>query len=320
MQVHTDFKFHPQVTQIGVYWGAEGHTELYLLEGERLAIIDTGVLDSPKGYIEPALAGMGRSLGDIEVIINTHGHHDHAGGNARVVAAGKAEVWVPEADVPIVEDIDLQFETYFRQNDVLVNRPDRLAASRARLDETAEPVKVDRALKPGEVLDLGKGITLHVVPVPGHTRGSSAYYWEKEGILFSGDAVLGTGSRIGGFPLIYSPTDYERTLDLVEGMDFATLCLGHHYRTLALTRESVKYGATAKQFVRESREIAHIIADGVASAVREQPDAPFLVMAHSALAKIRERLPLETDPETGLPVFGPTAALYGNWQLYGQGH
>ena len=34
---HTDFKFHPQITQIGCYWGGVGHTELYLLEGERLA-------------------------------------------------------------------------------------------------------------------------------------------------------------------------------------------------------------------------------------------------------------------------------------------
>ena len=40
---HTDFKFHPQVTQVGCYWGSGGHTELYLLEGERLAVVDTGV-------------------------------------------------------------------------------------------------------------------------------------------------------------------------------------------------------------------------------------------------------------------------------------
>src|SRR5437773_1719809 len=48
---HTDFKFHRRMTQIGCYWGAGGHTELYLLEGDRLALIDTGVADTPGLYV-----------------------------------------------------------------------------------------------------------------------------------------------------------------------------------------------------------------------------------------------------------------------------
>src|SRR5437867_2423660 len=47
MTPHTDLKFHRQLTQIGCYWGNGGHTELYLLEGDRLALIDTGVADTP---------------------------------------------------------------------------------------------------------------------------------------------------------------------------------------------------------------------------------------------------------------------------------
>ena len=60
---HTDFKFHPLITQIGCYWGGGGHTELYLLEGDRLAIVDTGVADTPDGYVAPALAANGASPG-----------------------------------------------------------------------------------------------------------------------------------------------------------------------------------------------------------------------------------------------------------------
>ncbi len=91
MSIHTDFKFHPQVTQIGCYWGGGGHSELYLLEGDRLAIIDTGCVDTPKEFIAPALETMGCTLRDIAVVINTHGHFDHAGGDAQVVAASGAE-------------------------------------------------------------------------------------------------------------------------------------------------------------------------------------------------------------------------------------
>src|SRR5689334_7467838 len=74
--VHTDFKFHPRITQVGCYWGNGGHTELYLLEGDRLAIVDTGVFDTPERFLVPALNAIGRELSDVDLVINTHGHHD----------------------------------------------------------------------------------------------------------------------------------------------------------------------------------------------------------------------------------------------------
>jgi hypothetical protein len=43
VQPHNEFRFHPRVVQIGRCWGHGSHTELYLLEGDTLAIIDAGV-------------------------------------------------------------------------------------------------------------------------------------------------------------------------------------------------------------------------------------------------------------------------------------
>ncbi len=315
MAIHTDFKFHPQVTQIGCYWGAGGHTELYLLEGDQLAIIDTGCIDTPREYIAPALEFVGRSLADVDVIINTHGHFDHAGGDAALVAASGAKVWMPEPDVEIAESIERQFALYFAQNDTLVGRADRLDASLAAFRKQLDPVKVDRALKPDEVLDLGRGIELHVVPTPGHTIGSASFYWPREGMLFTGDSVPGAGSRPRQLPLIYFPADYERTIDRLLTLDVNTLCVGHHYCSLSLTRESVKTGRSGKQFIAESGQIAQIIAEGVEKAVRANPGAPFLDAARAAVPLITERLPLDLSPETGLPGL---ASLYSNWQRYSE--
>ena len=316
MGVHTDFKFHASVAQIGVYWEGGGHTELYLLEGERLVLIDTGCKDSPTEYIAPALQAVGRDLSDIGVIINTHGHYDHAGGNAAVVAASGAEVWLAEPDVEIAEDFDRQFALYFAQNDTLVGREDRLPASRAYLDRQGSPTRVDRKLAGGERLDLGRGIELTVIPTPGHTRGCICLYWESDGIIFTGDSAPGAGSRDGGMPLLYYPEAYEQSLARLSELDFGTLCLGHHYRSLSLTRESVKYGAEARRYLGECREIAEIIAGAVQAAVRENPEADFLAMARLALPRIEQRLPLAYSADTGLPVFGPTAALHANWQRF----
>lgn len=314
LTVHTEFKFHPQVYQIGCYWGAGGHTELYLLEGERMAIIDTGVIDTPENYILPALSALGRSPADVSLIINTHGHFDHAGGDARLVAASSAAVWLPEGDVDIAEDLDRQFDLFFAQNDRLVGREDRLEESRANFKKQAEPVKVDRALKEGEELDLGKGIVLRVVRSPGHTIGSVSFYWEREGMLFTGDGVPGAGSRPRGMPLIYYPEDYVQTLDRLEDLDINCLCTGHHYVSLTLTRDSVKFGREGKRFIAESREIAELITAAVAQATLGHPNAPFLETARLALAKISERLPFDPNPETGLPAAGGTAVLHSNWR------
>ncbi|MCL4465094.1 MAG: MBL fold metallo-hydrolase [Chloroflexi bacterium] len=313
--MHTDFKFHPQVTQVGCYWGDGGHTELYLIEGDDLALIDTGCTNCPGEYVAPALAALGRELTDIKVILNTHGHFDHAGGNAALYDVAGAEVWLSERDAPVAADLELQFEKYFAQNDTLVGRADRLPASKETLYKQARPSKIDRKLADGEVLDLGRGVELRVLPTPGHTQGSVSFYWEREGLLFSGDALPGRGSRPGGFPLIYTPAAFEQTLDLIGSLDLRALCMSHHYRTLTLSTESVKYGAAIKGHVDECRQIFRAVARGLRAALRERPGAPFLEVGRAATAAVAQNMPVAIDQDTGLPQWGPTAILYALWQL-----
>ena len=315
MQPHNEFRFHPRVVQIGCYWGSGGHTELYLLEGDTLAIIDTGASDTPTRYIAPALEANGRSFRDVEVILCTHGHHDHTGGNAEMVAASGAKVWIHEADARSAEDPGYQFDAYFANRDVLVGRPDRLEAARAAFRVAAgQPTRVDRTLADGEVLDFGKGIHLRVVSTPGHTPGSVCYYWESEGLAFSGDSAMGLSSRPGGLPLIYFPADFERTLDRLMGMRIGTLALGHHYRTPAVPRDSIHFGPHVPAYLTAARDISHVIRDAIQSAVQAQPAAGFLEVAQFATDLVAKRLPI-IKGEDGLALYGGVEAFYGYWQL-----
>ncbi len=52
-----------------------------------------------------------------------------------------------------------------------------------------KPVRVDLALKEGDILDLGN-MKLEVLEVPGHTPGSIALFDKEHGILFSGDTLF----------------------------------------------------------------------------------------------------------------------------------
>ena len=314
--MHTDFTFHPQVTQIGSYYEPRGHVEIYLLEGDGLTLIDTGCVDAPERFIAPALKERGLDLKDVRLILNTHGHFDHAGGNAHVVASSACEVWLPAQDAAAAGDLDQQFDAYYLQDYQLTGRTHMAEAARAGWKKLVEPSPVNRALQAGEVLNLGRGIELRVVPTPGHTLGSVCLYWEREGLLFTGDSIAGGGSRPGGLPLIYHPHEYERSMDLVETLDINVLCLSHHYVSLSLSRESVKFGRMGKRFIQESREVARVIAAAMESAVEAEPGTPFLDAAASAVKKIQEHLPVVMNSKTGVPVYGGTSALYSYWLRY----
>ena len=54
---------------------------------------------------------------------------------------------------------------------------------------------VDQALTGGEVFDLG-GRRVCAVATPGHTAGTMCYLVEDEGILFTGDHIMGQGTVV----------------------------------------------------------------------------------------------------------------------------
>ena len=303
-----------QILQIGCYWGNGGHTELYLLEGDRLALIDTGVADTPAAYVEPALNAIGRGLADVEVVINTHGHHDHAGGNRQLHDASGCQIWIHAADVAITQDADQQFELFFARNERLLGREERLPAARQAIAASAgQPAPIARTFADGDRLDLGRGLELQVVHTPGHTLGCCTFLWESEGIAISGDSVLGRGSRVGGMPLIFYPEQYRRAIERVRALRPRALCLGHHYRTLRQTNESIRSGDLVDAFLDESAEIADLIEAATERAVAaEGRDAPFEPILRRALADLGRAMPLENEAGADLPN-GAVAPISAYW-------
>ncbi|MBL7175839.1 MAG: MBL fold metallo-hydrolase [Desulfobacteraceae bacterium] len=69
-------KIHPRVFRIPASF-TNIEVNLYLIQGERLALIDTGVSNSVERFIKPALNNLGFDLKDLDLIIHTHAHFDH---------------------------------------------------------------------------------------------------------------------------------------------------------------------------------------------------------------------------------------------------
>jgi glyoxylase-like metal-dependent hydrolase (beta-lactamase superfamily II) len=153
----------------------------YIIDGERLILIDTGIAGAEK-LISKALQAIGKGLNDLDVVVLTHSHPDHIGSASRIQTRSGAEIWAHSSEVTWIEDVDRQAD----------ERP--VPGFTAMV---SGPVKVDRTLDDGDTLSVGKDWSLTVLHTPGHSSGSISLLCEAYGMLFCGDAV----PRPGGLPI-----------------------------------------------------------------------------------------------------------------------
>jgi endoribonuclease LACTB2 len=72
-------------------------------------------------------------------------------------------------------------------------------------------------------LSIGGGVRLQVLHTPGHSPDSLCYYMEDEGVLFTGDTILG-----GATTTVLDLSDYMRSLALLRRLpNLRVICPGH---------------------------------------------------------------------------------------------
>ena len=175
---------------------------------EGTAIVDTGYLT----HAEQTLALVrhelhGRSLG---LIVNTHLHSDHCGGNAILQRAYGSRTLIPVAEADAVRNWDMD------------------ALSFAATGQQCERFGFDGTVAPGDELTLG-GLRWQALAAPGHDPHSLIFYCPAHGILISADALWENG-----FGVIFPELDGESgfaearaTLDLIAGLDVRLVIPGH---------------------------------------------------------------------------------------------
>ena len=85
---------------------------------------------------------------------------------------------------------------------------------------------VDQALTGGEVFDLG-GRRVCAVATPGHTAGTMCYLVEDEGILFTGDHIMGQGTVVVRSDEGGSMAQHVASLEMLLDIDVRTVVSGH---------------------------------------------------------------------------------------------
>ena len=165
-------------------------TNIYIVgQGEVMSIDSGEAIDKFKWMLRGYLAAIEKS--EIAIAGITHHHWDHSGNLKELNAVLKAKVAVPEAGVPLLK---------------------------GRLPDSG----VD-TLNDGQTITLDKGVKLQVIGSPGHSVDSICYYLEDEGVLFTGDTLLGVGTTVIGDLAAYR----DSLQRLVELPNLKVLCPGH---------------------------------------------------------------------------------------------
>ncbi|MEO8848724.1 MAG: MBL fold metallo-hydrolase [Casimicrobiaceae bacterium] len=173
-------------------------------------LIDTGY--SRHAPLTLALLASADGIGSepLSLIVNTHGHSDHIGGNAALVQRYACAVAFPAAEADAVE------------------RWDEKALLYGYADQLAPRFKVDRRLHAGTSSQWGD-LEWEALAAPGHDMGALVFYNPEHRILVSGDALWQNGF---GFvmPRAIDPAALpatRATLDLIAGLDLAVVIPGH---------------------------------------------------------------------------------------------
>jgi hydroxyacylglutathione hydrolase len=167
---------------------------IYLVEGEKNdLLIDTSMgAYSLKEAIAPYLK---HPL----LVLDTHGHPDHAGGNGEF-----DKVYLHQADLKLFLE---SCQVSYRFSDL----QKQFGKEADKLKDVMVPFKNNVIpLNDCDVIDLGNR-RLSVIWTPGHTHGSVCLYDEKAEVLFTGDTVTEAGQWIY-LPVSTSLKTYDESL------------------------------------------------------------------------------------------------------------
>jgi glyoxylase-like metal-dependent hydrolase (beta-lactamase superfamily II) len=173
-------------------------------------VIDTGYAKHVPLTLALVASRMGLDGAPLAMVVNTHCHSDHMGGNAALARAYGCPIAVPAGEAPLIAAWDER------------------ALLLAYADQHAERFVADVALEPGSSHVWGD-LEWRALAAPGHDMRALVFYNDEHGILISGDALWENGY---GFvmPREIDPDALpatRATLDAIAALDVRIVIPGH---------------------------------------------------------------------------------------------
>lgn len=180
---------------------------IYLVNfDEHAALVDAGG-GGAQDRLLTNIQKCGVKLKQIEYLLITHCHYDHAGGAKALKDRLNCRIVAHELESPFLEE------------------GDNVVTAAKWYGTKIQPFRVDHKVFGGEEeIPLGNRI-IRAIHTPGHSPGSLVYLTESEGmrILFAQD-VHGPIHP----DLKSNEEDYQRSLELIVSLEADILCEGHY--------------------------------------------------------------------------------------------
>ncbi len=202
-----------------------------------VTLIDCGLKGGPKKILR-ALEDLGRHPNDVQRIVLTHAHSDHAGGAAQLVRASGVLGAEAHAD-------DHPFLSTGTAPPINAGPTAGRILNRLQ-DSTFEPVPLAGALSDGEILDVAGG--MQVVHTPGHTPGHISLLIPGKELLLTGDCIMNPlGRRIYPFGVYcVSPKQNAASASLLGELEYSLAAFTHGTEIRENPRERIRSFLTRK--------------------------------------------------------------------------
>lgn len=182
-----------KINDIIIIEGIGYDSNIYIFED---VIVDTGTGQN-MDYILKSIQEAGKDVDELSLIVNTHNHYDHVGGNHY-----------------------FNLKVAMHANDaVALEKGDEDALLATMFGESIEKMKVDIKLEEGDKIH-----DFEVLLTPGHTSGSICLYDGKT--LISGDTVF-SGGGFGRVDLGGDMNEMRKSLERLKKLDIEYLLPGH---------------------------------------------------------------------------------------------
>ncbi len=263
---------------------------LYLITGERNFLMDSGVTTRGEDFFQRITRTLTELTGDesagIDTLLLTHSHWDHAGAAYYLQSKFDFDVLGSHRTVELLA------------KDKVIGFIDRLNRDYKKMcndtsDRSFGRLTKMRGVGEGDKIPVSGDRYFDVFATPGHTKCSTSYLLQPEGVLFPGDAS-GVLEQTGGFkPLFLSSyTNYTDSIRKLIELNANILALPHN--------RYVKGAAKVKQHLEGALTKTEETRDLILGFLKEEPD----------VAKIAETIYRKEFPKPTL--MGPREALMIN--------
>ena len=194
---------------------------LYLMNKTEVCLIDTGIDEETATRLDRLIEERGWKVG---LIINTHYHADHCGGNYYFQNKYKCKIYASKINAALISNYDICPAIVWGATplNVLLDHYYYTNSTDAKDIESAK---------------LPEG--LEILELPGHAISMLAV-WTDDDVIFLGDALVGADVlKKESITYIYELGDYLTSLNEVEGLE-AGLYIPYHSEPVKDIRELVR--------------------------------------------------------------------------------